>query len=496
MVASTATALSATTETSSFPAAPTNVVSNGMGTVVAAGDNDEYEPVIAADGNGNYVVSYTEKLGVFDTNVMLATSTNGGNSWSAAATPWGELEGRQTSPSMMYCGEGNTILGAFADETGGWEMLFKIPSVAEPTTWDYTGWGGFDAITDTAVMYTTDYEGEGTLAMVTPLTGECSGYECAMWCYASVEDLALLGGSFWYDAQSHTGTYYAPGNMEGFTFMGDHYGFVMDADRKETGMRQPLIKWTVYTEEVDLEYVENQFWFEDDVEAFDPDAVGTGNSIYVVYQVYDPTYGDYNIKCQYSHNGGATWDSSLPADAQLVDETYPAVHAAGNNVFVTFVKQGNLYLAKSEDGGATWEEPEQVNDQDGTVVAEAGTADISQAGIVWTDNRNGNKDIYYAPLPSAIINVGTISGGMGVSATVANTGSEPGNNIAWTISLSGPVFVGKETTGTINTLEPGAETTISTGMVFGIGPTTVTVMAGGATKTAKGFVLGPLVLGL
>ncbi|MGC9555023.1 MAG: hypothetical protein ACP5EK_06900, partial [Thermoplasmatota archaeon] len=160
------------------------------------------------------------------------------------------------------------------------------------------------------------------------------------------------------------------------------------------------------------------------------------------------------------------------------------------------VKQGNLYLAKSEDGGATWEEPEQVNDQDGTVVAEAGTADISQAGIVWTDNRNGNKDIYYAPLPSAIINVGTISGGMGVSATVTNTGSEPGNNIAWTISLTGPVFVGKETTGTINTLEPGAETTISTGLVFGIGPTTITVTAGGATKTASGLVLGPLVLGL
>jgi hypothetical protein len=151
---------------------------------------------------------------------------------------------------------------------------------------------------------------------------------------------------------------------------------------------------------------------------------------------------------------------------------------------------------KSEDGCATWGDPEQVNDQDGTVVREAGTADISQAGIVWTDNRNGNNDIYYAPLPSAIINVDSINGGMGVSATVSNAGTEAGSNIDWTIALSGLVFVGSETTGTIATLAPGQDTTISSGLVFGIGPTTITVTAGGATRTASGFVLGPLVLGL
>ncbi|RLI58750.1 MAG: hypothetical protein DRO67_10440, partial [Candidatus Asgardarchaeum californiense] len=39
-----------------------------------------------------------------------------------------------------------------------------------------------------------------------------------------------------------------------------------------------------------------------------------------------------------------------------------------------------------------------INEEDGTVVAEENALDISSQGIVWTDSRNGNLDIYYAPL--------------------------------------------------------------------------------------------------
>jgi len=228
----------------------------------------------------------------------------------------------------------------------------------------------------------------------------------------------------------------------------------------------------------------------------DPHVAASGTNVAVVYMTTDNIYGNWDIVCEYSSDSGATWETSLVAGDNLADDTNPAVFVSGNNVFVVYVSEGNLYLAKSEDGGATWIETEQVNEVDGTVVAEDGTADISAGGIVWTDNRNGDKDIYYAPLPVAIINVGTISGGMGVSATVTNTGTEDASAIDWTISLSGPVFVGKEASGTIDSLPAGGETTIGTGLVFGIGPTTITVTAGGATKTASGFVLGPLVLGL
>ena len=76
-----------------------------------------------------------------------------------------------------------------------------------------------------------------------------------------------------------------------------------------------------------------------------------------------------------------------------------------------------------------------------------------------------------------------------------NTGSEDANNVDWTISFDGPVFIGKEKTGTV-TVPAGGEATVKSGLIFGVGKATITVNVGGASKTASGFVLGPLVLGV
>ncbi len=496
-------ALAATTGSTTAPISENDVKcvempigSNNFGdTLVAGSSDDEFEPVIETDASGNLLVSYTVQMGVFESDVLLARSTDGGSSWNGLTAPWGDLEGLQYSPAMIYYPDGGAVVGTFADNTGGWQMFFSVSDISDETTYDYNGWGGFDEISCSAVSYATF--DDDTKIMVTPMTGTSSGYEgTCIWGYVDFTEMTGYGGSFYYDAQSATGEYTDANNMEGFAFTGNHYGFVCDALRASTDTYQPLIKWTKYEDEPDLEYTEHQFWLEDEATAKDPDAVGTGNNIYTVYSIYNPAFGDYDIKCKYSHDGGASWDASSPAAAQLVDETNPAVYASGNNVFVVYVKQGNLYLVKSEDGGATWGDSEQVNEQAGTVVAEPGVASISKGGIVWVDNRNGNKDIYYAPLPAPIINVAGISGGMGVSAIVANTGSVDGTNIDWSIELSGLIFLGKEATGTIDTLAAGGETSISSGLVFGIGPTTITVTAGGASKTASGFVLGPLVLGV
>ena len=70
-----------------------------------------------------------------------------------------------------------------------------------------------------------------------------------------------------------------------------------------------------------------------------------------------------------------------------------------------------------------------------------------------------------------------------------------GTNIPWTISFEGPVFIGKEKSGTVD-IPAGGQTQIKTGFILGIGPVTATINAGGNIRTASGIALGPLVLGL
>jgi hypothetical protein len=93
-----------------------------------------------------------------------------------------------------------------------------------------------------------------------------------------------------------------------------------------------------------------------------------------------------------------------------------------------------------------------------------------------------------------ILNIDWIRGGLfKVSALIKNIGPVTANNVQWTITLTGGAFIGKETTGTITTLEPGASETVKSKFVLGFGATVVNVTAtipeSTATKEQSGTVL-------
>jgi len=93
------------------------------------------------------------------------------------------------------------------------------------------------------------------------------------------------------------------------------------------------------------------------------------------------------------------------------------------------------------------------------------------------------------------IELGNITGGFGVTATVNNKGAGVARNVNWSITLTGGlVLLGRHTTGTFSVIQPGFSPKIHSDFLFGIGSLTITVTAATVEKTAKAFLLGPFVL--
>ena len=485
----------------------TNTATEGCTGNVLVTPNSQYDdvlPVITKDGDGNIVVSFTQEISVLQMEMGWSVSSDNGASWNDFATTSG---GANTYNSIAWEDVPNYrgLFGVYLNVGEDTEGFYTISDATDPSTYTIYTWTASDNTDPTYACISDNTYLEGQYNDIDGPTNMYiehliySSYDipnCPNQMITGFDENGeVTNGEGTFDGQSHllTAPAYDP-SMSG-EHMKAHYAW--QYDNQTTGKSQIVWKKIIpvegNTDSTDIEFTPYQEYLD---EGQHPYISHSGNNVVVVYMNNDNIYGDWDIKCAYSIDDGQNWDTSMVAEGHPTDETYPAVYMSGNTAFVVYISDGNLYLVKSEDGGATWGDPEQVNDEDGTVVAEENAVDIHSGGIVWVDNRNGNKDIYYAPLPAPLIGVKTISGGVGVKATIDNTGSEDASNVDWSIQLSGLIFMGKEATGTIDTLAAGGETTISTGLVFGVGPTTITVTAGGATKTASGFVLGPLVLGV
>jgi hypothetical protein len=224
----------------------------------------------------------------------------------------------------------------------------------------------------------------------------------------------------------------------------------------------------------------------------DPDVSCSGNKVYVAYA----TGG--NVVCKYS-TCSAAYEPEFNWQTTTVDAGgFPAIFASGNSVSIAYVKNNNLFVAVSNDGGATFGAPSQLNEVDGKVAAESGAVDICDLGVVWVDTRNGAKDIYTAAGGGSapIIEVDSIAGGFGVSAVVKNSGTGDAEGVECTITVEASLIIlGGETATTVD-IPAGEQVSIKSGLILGFGPATITVDAGGVVKTATGTVLGPFVIGL
>lgn len=114
------------------------------------------------------------------------------------------------------------------------------------------------------------------------------------------------------------------------------------------------------------------------------------------------------------------------------------------------------------------------------------------SGVLYNDG-----DVSFEPkISEPLIEIESINGGFGIDATITNIGEVPANNIEWNIDLEGLIFLGKQTSGIIESLEPGEKVEIHSDFLLGFGPIDITVTADTSTETKSGNLLLFLVMGL
>lgn len=151
------------------------------------------------------------------------------------------------------------------------------------------------------------------------------------------------------------------------------------------------------------------------------------------------------------------------------------------------------------DGESTWFGP-YASGQTIQTIHQWATAGDYQVKVKAKDNY-GSQSAWSDPITVQIvegpqIEIGTISGGMKITAEIKNTGVVDASHVNWSISLQGMVLFGKQKSGTLLSISPGDSLSITTGFVLGLGAVNITVTALDAEKTATAFLLGPFILNI
>jgi hypothetical protein len=121
---------------------------------------------------------------------------------------------------------------------------------------------------------------------------------------------------------------------------------------------------------------------------------------------WDARNGIDDIFANASANNGATW---LASDRRLdtasgYNSGHPRIASTGTNVYVAWEDSRNgqpdVYFNYSADSGVTWQTPDiRLDTGDTPGASTSGQIDLACLGnnvyAVWSDDRNGNTDIYY-----------------------------------------------------------------------------------------------------
>jgi len=437
-------------------------------------------PWVEIDKDGNPMVVYEHDTDLGYHEIYLQRSPDGGKTWPADQRYYlaGSANTSAINPIIELMDNGTRAEVVFQIEQLDPRLYFiNLSNIDDPTTW-VVSYSEYPAIYPWWGQRAYDVVGNhiGTMSAIDHVIA--GGYDANrsfhMFFTYNIDDINSWLGMFFLTDQNNW--YSCPTAAAGTEYL---YGAAQN-NQSQAGSRI-AVGW-VPVKNLSYDTFQYRFISAGSHNLTNPDLTASVQYVYLAVQTDEK--GNNDILC-YTFTG-SSWVRHVVVNSSD-DEMYPSLTAVGKIVLCTFVKNGNLYSSKSEDGGTTWGAPEQINDVATKVIGEYRCANVEGPCTAWMDNRNANADIYADVITMPWITLTKCSGGLGCSVEIANVGTGDAMGIEWNMHVQGGVkgLINITKNGTID-ITTGKVAKAKSGLFFGLGEIFIAATVGGITIEGKG----------
>jgi hypothetical protein len=142
-----------------------------------------------------------------------------------------------------------------------------------------------------------------------------------------------------------------------------------------------------------------------------PSIAVSGSIVHIVW--IDTRDGNFEVYYKHSTDGGLTWGTDYRLTNNVADSESPSIAVSGSNVHIVWPDDRDsnfeIYYKCSTDGGKTWKADTRLTNNTANSTGPCIAISSSILHIVWSDDRDGNSDIYYKRNPTGNVGIQNIS---------------------------------------------------------------------------------------
>ncbi len=133
-----------------------------------------------------------------------------------------------------------------------------------------------------------------------------------------------------------------------------------------------------------------------------PSLSASGSIVHIVWEDYRGS--DFNIYYKRSTDGGTSWTADIPLTLDLGDSYHPSLSVSGSVLHAVWSDNrdgnSNIYYKRSTDAGISWQADTPLTSNFATAVSVSVSVSDQVVHAVWQDNREGNYEIFYKRNPT------------------------------------------------------------------------------------------------